>query len=152
MYIFEKAKMQDAEAIHVLIKQAAQKDQMLPRSLPSIYENLRAFCVCRNRRGKVIGCCALQVVWGDMAEIRSLAVMPRYQKKGIGRQLVQSCLKEAKALGIPKVFTLTYVPGFFQQFGFRVIDKKRLPHKIWTDCIHCPHFPDCDETALIKRI
>ena len=152
MHTMTKAALSDVAAIHHLIMGAAEKQQMLARSLQSIYENLRAFIVCRNTKGDVIGCCALQIVWDDMAEVRSLAVLPRYKAKGIGSALVQACLDEAKALGIPKVFTLTYVPRFFKKQGFKVIDKKKLPHKIWADCIHCPHFPDCDETALVRMI
>ena len=150
--VITKARLADVEAIHQLIISAAGKEQMLARSLQSIYENLRAFVVCRDLTGKVIGCCALQIVWDDMGEIRSLAVLPRYKGKGIGSKLVSACLDEARELGIPKVFTLTYVPAFFKKQGFRTIDKKKLPHKIWADCIHCPHFPDCDESALIKII
>jgi len=50
------------------------------------------------------------------------------------------------------VFTLTYKPGFFSKLGFRVIDKKELPHKVWADCLNCPHFPDCDEIAMLLQI
>ncbi len=152
MNTITRAKLSDVEQIHQLIIAAAEKQQMLARSLQSIYENLRSFVVCRNPKGDVIGCCALQIVWSDMGEIRSLAVLPRYKGKGIGTQLVKACMAEAKTLGIPKVFTLTYVPAFFKKQGFKVIDKKKLPHKIWADCIHCPHFPDCDETALLHVI
>ncbi|HSV43201.1 MAG TPA: N-acetyltransferase [Candidatus Bathyarchaeia archaeon] len=152
MYQAEKAKIADVETIHALINEAAKKNQMLPRSLQSLYENLRSFFVCRDGTGEAIGCCALAIAWSDMAEIRSLAVSTRYKKRGIGSILVSACLQEAKELGIKKVFTLTYVPGFFKKQHFRVIDKKKLPHKIWSDCIHCPHFPDCDEVSLIKMV
>ncbi len=150
MYQVEKAKISDVETIHALINDAAKKNQMLPRSLQSLYENIRSFFVCRDHNGKVLGCCALEIAWKDMAEVRSLAVARRMRKHGIGAMLVEACLTEAKGLGIKKVFTLTYVPGFFKKQHFRVVDKKKLPHKIWSDCIHCPHFPDCDEVALIK--
>lgn len=152
MYYMTKADISDVEAIHALVKKAAQKDEMLPRSLQSIYENLRAFFVCRNGKGGVVACCALQIVWKDLAEIRSLAVMPRYKGKGIGSRLVMTALMEARQLHIKKVFTLTYVPQFFRKLKFKPIDKKKLPHKIWTDCIHCAHFPDCDEEALITSL
>ncbi len=152
MHTIAKAALSDVAEIHQLIMAAAEKQQMLARSLQSIYENLRAFVVCRNRAGDVIGCCALQIVWNDMAEIRSLVVLPRYKGKGIGAALVESCMNEARVLGIPKVFTLTYVPEFFKKQGFKAIDKNKLPHKIWADCIHCPHFPDCDEVALLRVV
>jgi len=101
---------------------------------------------------KIIGCAALSIVWEDMAEIRSLAVAEEYQKQKLGKKLVEVCINEAKNLKIKTLFTLTYRPGFFQKLGFHEIDKKQLPHKIWSDCIHCPQFPDCNETALILNI
>ncbi|MEW5895942.1 MAG: N-acetyltransferase [Candidatus Omnitrophota bacterium] len=152
MFQIDKAKMEDVESIHGLINAAAVRQQMLARSLQSIYENLRAFVVCRNEKGQVIGCCAMEIVWRDMGEIRSLVVSSRYRGKGIGALLVSSCLDEAKSLGIRKIFTLTYVEDFFKKLGFRKLDKKKLPHKIWNDCINCPHFPDCDEVALITNL
>jgi len=152
MVSIDKAGILDVEAIYNLIRKSAKKDEMLPRSLQSIYENLRAFWVCRNAAGKVIGCCALQIVWKELAEVRSLVIDPRYKGKGLGRQLVEAALTEARELGIKKVFTLTYVPEFFKRLKFRPVDKKKLPHKIWSDCIVCPHFPDCHEEALMINI
>ena len=66
--------------------------------------------------------------------------------------LVQACLSEARSLGLPTVFCLTYKPDFFQKFGFTEIDKMELPRKVWTECYHCPKFPDCDEVALIINL
>jgi amino-acid N-acetyltransferase len=88
-------------------------------------------------------------MWEDLAEIRSLAVDGGYQKMGIGRNLVRQCLREAKLLGLQKVFALTYHPEFFKKLGFVDIDKSSLPQKIWGDCIRCPRFPGCDEYAVI---
>ena len=90
--------------------------------------------------------------WEDLAEIKSLAVAKSRTKKGIGGKLLQECLKDAKKLKITKVFALTYVPDFFEKFGFSVIDKKELPHKIWSECIKCMYFPNCKEIALMREI
>jgi len=95
---------------------------------------------------------ALHVSWLDLAEIKSLAVAEGNQKEGVGARLVEACLKEAKELGIPTVFCLTYKPGFFEKFGFSQIDKMELPRKVWTECYRCSKFPDCDEVALIYHI
>jgi len=124
---------------------------MLPRSLSSIYENIRDFRVIAGG-DRIMGCAALQVYWEDIAEIRSLAVIEEIQGEGWGRALVDDCLREARALKLPRVFTLTFTPPFFKKFGFSEIEKEKLPHKIWKDCIHCPHFPDCKEVALIRDL
>jgi amino-acid N-acetyltransferase len=55
-------------------------------------------------------------------------------------------------LGIRRVFALTYRPGFFERLGFRTLDKRELPQKIWKDCLRCAKFTCCDEVALIRDI
>jgi amino-acid N-acetyltransferase len=70
----------------------------------------------------------------------------------LGAVLVKACLDEAKALGIPTVFCLTYKPGFFEKQGFHKVDKMELPRKVWSECFRCPKFPDCDEVALIYSL
>jgi amino-acid N-acetyltransferase len=102
------------------------------------------------RNHQLIGCCALQFCWEDLAEIRSLAVLPEYLGKNIGTKLAETVLKEAKSFNVKKVFTLTYKPDFFKKFGFNQIERSDLPLKIWGDCIICVKFPDCDEIAMMK--
>jgi amino-acid N-acetyltransferase len=103
-------------------------------------------------RGRIIGCSALHISWENLAEIKSLAVTSNKQRKGIGRELILVCLKEAKNLGAKKVFALTYRPDFFKKFGFRRIKNSALPHKIWAECCNCPKFPDCKEIAVMREV
>jgi amino-acid N-acetyltransferase len=84
--------------------------------------------------------------------VKSIAVTENFQKHGVGEKMIEACLDEAKVLGIPTVFCLTYVPDFFVKCGFELVDKKELPHKIWGECYRCPKFPDCDESALMYRM
>ncbi len=142
-----KARIKDAETIQFLINEYAKLGLMLPRTIHSIYENIRDFWVYEED-GKILGTCALTVFWENLAEIRSLAVSQEHTRRGIGSSLVKTALKEAEELGINRVFTLTYQVEFFKKLGFRVIDKELLPHKIWRDCINCVKFPNCDETAM----
>jgi amino-acid N-acetyltransferase len=141
------ARMSDVKPIHGLLQQFANKGLLLGRSISSLYDQLRDFVVYDD--GGVQGVCSLHICWDNLAEIRSLAVAEGCQQRGIGRELVNSCLDEAKLLEISRVFTLTYQGGFFRKLGFVPIEKSELPHKIWSDCIQCPKFPDCDEEALI---
>jgi amino-acid N-acetyltransferase len=99
--------------------------------------------------GKLLGTAALHIVWDDLAEVRSVAVAEDVGRKGIGSQLVQACIVEARQIGLNRVFCLTYKPDFFGKHGFRLVDKAELPHKVWGDCIKCAKFPDCDENAMI---
>jgi len=146
--LVRKALMRDAPAIHRLIKAYADQGVLLPVSLAEVYERLRDFYVCE-MDGEIVGCGALRVVWEDLAEVRSLAVREDRLRRGVGRGIAAECIKDARALGIPRVFALTYQPEFFAKLGFRPISKDRLPHKIWLDCVMCPKFPNCDEQALV---
>lgn len=151
--MIRNARMDDIKAIYALLAHFANKGLLLGRSLSSLYDQLRDFLVFEAtdgpEAGRVVGCCSLHVCWENLAEIRSLAIAESHHRQGIGRQLVNACLDEAAQLGINRIFTLTYQPGFFQKLGFCPIDKNELPHKVWSDCIQCPKFPDCNEEALI---
>jgi amino-acid N-acetyltransferase len=146
----EKARISDAVTIHELINYFADRGEMLPRPLSEIYENIRDFFVIREG-DQVIGCAALHVIWSDLAEIKSLAVAEDKQRKGVGNELVEACIEEAKDVGMPTIFCLTYKPAFFERFGFAQIEKMELPQKVWAECYRCPKFPDCDEIALIHH-
>jgi amino-acid N-acetyltransferase len=146
-----KAKISDLKLVHKLINDFAKKEEMIPRSLNELYENVRDFVICEDN-GKICGVCALHIMWEDLAEIRSLAVDKKYQKIGIGKNLVKQCLKEAKVLGIKRVFALTYHPEIFKKIGFVDTDKSSLPQKIWGDCLRCHKFPECDENAVIINL
>ena len=147
----EKARISDVTQMHKLINYFADKGEMLARSLSEMYENIRDYFVVRQGE-RVIACAALHVMWSDLAEIKSLAVAEDSQKQRVGARLVEACLREAKELGIPTVFCLTYQPAFFEKFGFSQIDKMEMPRKVWTECYRCPKFPNCDEVALIYHL
>jgi amino-acid N-acetyltransferase len=147
--MIRKARMSDVKGIHQMIADYAKKGDMLPRSLADIYENLRDYFVFLEDDGELVGSAAIHIMWEDLAEVRSLAVREGRMRRGVGTQLVESCISEAIMLGIARVFALTYKPEFFERLGFRVVDKAELPQKIWADCLKCSKFPDCDEVALV---
>ncbi len=145
------AKISDVEAIYSLINQYAERDKMLFRSMADIYENLQAFTVAE-LDGDVVGCCALQIVWSDLAEIKSLAVDEANTGRGVGKTLVDAAIEQAGRLGLRQVFALTLDPDFFKKMGFEIIEKDTLPMKVWSDCARCPKQQNCDETAVIKSV
>jgi amino-acid N-acetyltransferase len=148
MYKVTKARISDVPQMQDLVNSFASKGEMLPRALSEMYENLRDYFVIRDGK-RVIACAALHINWSDLAEIRSVAVREETQRQGVGALLLEACLKESHSLGIAKLFCLTYKPDFFQKLGFRLVDKLELPRKVWSECYSCPHFPDCDEVALV---
>ena len=146
--MLRKAQIGDVKEIQKLLTLYAGKGDMLSRSLSELYEALRDFYV-DVADGQLLGTAALHIVWEDLAEVRSVAVAENVGRKGVGSTLVQACIDEARELGLKRVFCLTYKPDFFARFGFRLVDKSELPHKVWGDCIKCVKFPDCDENAMI---
>lgn len=146
-----KARIGDVPQIHTLVNSFATRGEMLGRSRSELYEGLRDFFVVE-REGVIIGCSALHINWEDLAEVRSLAVVPEGQGKGMGKMLVNACIEEARSLGIARIYALTYRPGFFEGVGFSKVPKDSLPHKVWGDCLKCPQFPNCDEDAVIMEL
>jgi amino-acid N-acetyltransferase len=146
--MIRKAQISDVKEIQKLLITFASRGDMLSRSLSEIYESLRDFYVFEEDE-TIVGAAALHIVWDDLAEVRSVAVAENVGRKGIGSQLVQACIAEAREIGLKRIFCLTYKPDFFGKHGFRLVDKSELPHKVWGDCIKCVKFPDCDENAMI---
>lgn len=154
--LVRKARLADVKAIHHLLMEWAGRHMLLARPLTQIYTHLRDFFViCTvDEQGveTVQGCCALVIFWEDLAEIRSLAVSPEACGRGYGRMLMDAALEEARELGLTRLFALTYQEAFFNKMGFFMVGKDALPQKVWTDCINCPKFPDCDEIAVQRLL
>ena len=148
------AQVTDVPEMAQLINQYAARNLMLARPVNQIYEHLRDYCVVEES-GKVAGCAGLQILWYDLAEIRSVAVHKDFHGKGIGRQMVEYQLAQAKALGIHQVFMLVLPDGPMAaiggKLGFREVSKETFPQKVWNDCLNCPKFTECDEIALITE-
>lgn len=155
-YKIRKAVISDVPKIYKLINKFAKQNLMLPRVLNDIYERLFEFFII-SKGDEVIGTAALHLTWTGkeqdvLAEIRSLAVEEKYQNRGLGTKLVLQLEKEAKKLGVKKIFALTFVPGFFKKLNYQIVPRDTLPHKVWTECINCPFFIDCKEIPVIKEL
>ncbi len=145
------AKIADAKAIYSLVNFHAERDKMLFRSMADIYENLQTFTVAE-LDGKIVGCCALQIIWADLGEIKSLAVDQANAGAGAGKMLVGAAVQQARELDLARIFALTLTAGFFEKLGFRIIEKEALPMKVWKDCAKCSKQQHCDEVAVIKVV
>ncbi len=148
---YRKARFSDVEQIHKLVNDYAAEGLMLARSRNVLYESLREFILAEDE-GHIVGVGALHLIWDALAEVRTMAVAPAYKGKGVGRKIVETLLEEGRELGVTEIFALTYQPGFFAKLGFYEVQKEELPHKVWKECINCPKFPNCDETAVTIKI
>lgn len=90
---------------------------LLPRPVSELYQCVREFhVVTRERNGEapeVVACAALRLLWGDLGEVRSLAVRPDHHGLGLGAALVRRVLEDARAIGLPRVIALTREVEFF---------------------------------------
>lgn len=141
----------DVPSLVALVNAYALRGDLLPRSEASIRETLGDWVI-----GKVgdtvIACGSLLMYSPVLAEVRSLAVADAAQGTGLGRQVVQALLDEARVRKVPTVFALTRVVGFFERMGFMVTEKEFFPQKVWNDCAVCPLKDDCDETAVVLEL
>ena len=145
------AEADDVDAMHALLLPYSEKNIVLPRTKDNVFQHLQEFVVAEFD-GELVGVVALHVYQATLAEIRSLVVSDSHQGMGIGRLLVEGCEKVATELGVEKVFALTYVENFFGQLDYAAVQKETLPHKVWTVCIHCEKFSNCDEVAVEKSL
>lgn len=152
--MLRKARIGDVKTIHRMINQSAAKGEMLSRSLMDMYNSVRDFIVYYDEtEQRIVGVCAMNIVWENLAEIRSLYVDENHRGKGIGRKLVEFCISEAITLELFRIFSLTYQKDFFSKLGFKEVDRATLPEKIWSDCFRCSKYPDyCDEIAMMIEL
>lgn len=147
--MIRKAQIHEVPEIWRMLHDFADQD-VLPRSMADLYSQVRDYFVYRKDQSPIIGIAALHIFWQDLAEIRSVAVLPNFQKTGIGSALVKKCLEEADSLGLKKVFALTTRPDFFKRLGFCIVPNENLPNIIWSECKDCLKYPDkCNEIPML---
>ena len=163
--VIQKAQIRDVEEILELINGFATSNLMLPRGPQYLYENIRDFVIATDRDVPVysltetrevlyliVACASLHVLWEDIAEIRALAIHPDYQQLGLGSKLVEYMKKEAKLLGIRRLYTFTLTEDFFKTLGFKQQNRAELPAKVWGECSRCPKYFQCDEVGMVLEL
>ena len=141
----------DVPLIHHFLELYATKGNLLPRTMNEIYRHLRDFFVIEvDERVVAIG--ALEIFTEDLGEVRSLVVAEEYERRGLGRLMVQRIIAEARQLGLRRLMALTYVPAFFHKLGFVTVAMDTLPEKVWNVCVKCYKYNRCDETAVLLNL
>jgi N-acetylglutamate synthase-like GNAT family acetyltransferase len=141
----------DAVAIHRLIAHYSAEGLLLPRSETDIREHIARFLIIEDK-DQFAGCVALEPYGAELAEIRSLAVNPEMRGHGLGQQLVQQALAEARRKKFARVFAVTREPAFFIRQGFALSNRHALPEKIERDCRTCPKQRTCRLAAVIMTV
>ncbi|MCB0177237.1 MAG: N-acetyltransferase [Anaerolineae bacterium] len=148
MITVRRARLADVPRMMPLLEEYARQAEILPRNENDLYRSIREWVVAEVDK-KIVGMGALLIMWHDLAEIRSLVIDPACHGQGLGRQIIAMLLDDARKLGLPRVFALTRKPGFFLKLGFQLTRIEQLPRKVKQDCVFCPKFHACDETAVI---
>jgi len=147
-FLIRRATSGDIPAIHRLLTGYAERGLLLPLSKEKVRAMLPAFLVAESC-GMIVGCGALRDFDDDLYEVRSLAVDSSMGGRGIGSKLVAALVDEFKLPDGARLFALTYRVHFFCRMGFKPVDKRLFPQKIWSDCENCPKKEHCDENAVL---
>ncbi len=146
-----KARLADVPKMMPLLNEYARQAEILPRLEAEVYQSIRDWVVA-DAGQKLVGMGSLLIMWHDLGEVRSLVIDPICHGQGLGREIVQMLVEEARSLDLPRLFALTRKPGFFLKLGFQMTRIEDLPRKVHKDCVFCPKFHACDEVALIMPL
>jgi amino-acid N-acetyltransferase len=122
-------------AIRDLVAPYATERILLAKEMVGYYESVQEFLVAVAADGEVVGCGALHVMWDDLAEVRTLAVSPAWRGRGVGHALLEGLLERARALGLRRLFCLTFEVDFFAAHGFRVIEGTPVPTDVYAELL-----------------
>ena len=128
--VVRRARTADVRAIGRFIDVYADDRILLRKPTVKLYEDVQEFWVAE-LRGRVVGCGALHVMWEDLAEVRTLAVLPELRGTGVGHRILERLLCTARELGVRKVFCLTFEVEFFAAHGFRPIGGLPVEHDVY---------------------
>ncbi len=111
---------------------------LLGKDIVTLYEDVPDFRVAVNSDGRVVGCGAVHVMWEDLAEVRTLAVLPEFRGRGIGRDLLAELVGTARALGVERVVCLTFEVDFFVGQGFEVAESVDVAPEVFMQMVRSP--------------
>lgn len=128
--IIRPARTSDIKAIHTIIDAYVLGRRLLAKETVTLYETVQEFTVAEFD-GEVVGCGALHVLWEDLAEIRSVAVLEKMRGKGVGNAIIADIVDRARILGVARIFCLTFETDFFGRNGFEVIEGTPVDHDVY---------------------
>lgn len=151
-FLPKKATLEDISSISNLLEQYSKMGNLLPRTPQDIEDNIQHFWVIQDTESddnETVACGALEQFTEELIEIRSLVVNPTIQGSGLGRILVNELIDVSRKRKAKRLMALTYSVGFFEKLGFAVVKKDIFPEKIWSICVNCYKFKNCDEVAVV---
>jgi amino-acid N-acetyltransferase len=129
-FLIRPARTPDVTFIRRMVDNYTLDGRLLAKAWVNLYEDVQEFLVAE-QAGQVIGCGAVHVMWEDLAEVRTLAVDPDHQRTGVGSAVLLALVDQAKALGVRRVFCLTFETAFFGRHGFQEIEGTPVEHEVF---------------------
>lgn len=134
MLVIRPAQTKDVKSIRTLVDSYAAPGQMLSKETVTLYESVQEFIVAE-KDGVLVGCGALHILWEDLAEVRTVAVVEGLQKQGIGHQILEAIIQRAREVGVEKIFCLTFQIEFFGRHGFEVIEGTPVDADVYAELL-----------------
>ena len=134
-YTVRAARAADIRSIRDLLEPYVQRRILLGKDLVVLYEAVQQFVVAEDANGRLIGCGALHVMWEDLGEVRTLIVADEWLHRGVGRRIVAALEKNARALGLRRLFCLTFEVEFFSRHGFHVVDGTPVAPEVYAQLL-----------------
>ena len=132
--LLRRARTADIRAIRALVAPLAERRVLVSKEAVTYYESVQEFRVAEVD-GRVVGCGALHVMWEDLAEIRTLAVADDQLGTGLGGRILEELVEDARALGVRRLFCLTFETGFFERHGFAAIEGQAVSHAVYAELL-----------------
>ena len=135
-YTIRPARTGDVPVIRKLVDSNVESGRLLTKATVTLYEDVQEFCVAELTADATVGGCgALHVMWEDLAEIRTVAVREDCQGLGIGHAIVGALLGRARAVGVSRVFCLTFAVDFFGRHGFQPISGTPVAAEVYRELL-----------------
>lgn len=128
------ARASDVRAIREVVAPLVARRRLVAKDAVAYYESVQQFRVVQDGN-RVVGCGALHVLWEDLAEVRTVAVEAAYRSKGAGHALLEALIEDARALGVSRVFCLTFETAFFARHGFVPIEGQAVPPEVYAELL-----------------
>ena len=128
------ARTSDIKGIRTLIDTYAVGKRLLTKETVTLYESVQEFSVAIEN-GEVVGCGALHVLWEDLAEVRTVAVIEKLRGTGVGHQLMQAIEERAREIGVKRIFCLTFETTFFGRHGFEEIQGTPVDADVYAEML-----------------
>ena len=128
------AQTKDIPAIRGLIDTYTLGGRLLAKETVTLYEDVQEFSVAVEG-DVVVGCGALHVLWEDLAEVRTVAVLDRLKGQGVGHEILEAIIERARVVGVQRIFCLTFETQFFGRHGFQEIHGTPVDPDVYSELL-----------------